>query len=418
MVSTIYITNVEVWEYGFSKAVWILCSRNTPDRLLFDIYILKVLLLNVIVIDRKLNSLKDVVYKMTISEFYKIIFPNQKDINQKYGLKHDQLSIDEKYLIRISEYLKNIENEKEREKHFKDIISKPNIENGKVYEFLVYSWLQKKKINFEEQVSISSDECLKKNDYDADGKFDGIVFDVKKFGISFPLYDTFRAKLQEKIPDYFITIGGSKNLDTKTIEKELISKTSQWVERLLSEESKLYKDYMLRDAGLGIEIRAHNKKNSGGIYTSFSELDITQWAEENELYFFRHASQFCCNTPYMIICPFLPRDFPFGSKDETLIYYAFRYLCRRMFMNVIKRKDRLLRDACDGHAKDYVTLETAARKLSAVMFLDISEEWEYSNCRCWIYKNPNADLPIPNYIMHSKFELLGAHIDDFKYDNY
>ena len=74
MVSTIYITNVEVWEYGFSKAVWILCSRNTPDRLLFDIYILKVLLLNVIVIDRKLNSLKDVVYKMTISEFYKIIF--------------------------------------------------------------------------------------------------------------------------------------------------------------------------------------------------------------------------------------------------------------------------------------------------------------------------------------------------------
>lgn len=56
--------------------------------------------------------------------------------------------------------------------------------------------------------------------------------------------------------------------------------------------------------------------------------------------------------------------------------------------------------------------------LSAVVFLDISEEWEYSNCRYWVYKNPNADNPIPNYIVNRNFRLLGAYIDDFEHDNY
>lgn len=354
---------------------------------------------------------------MTVAEFCKMVFLNQEKIIKKYEMKQDIIFIDEKYLVRILKYLKSIENEKEREKHFKDIISKPNMDNGKVYEFLVYAWLEKNYLDFEEQVLIPADECLKKDDYYADGDFDGIVFDVKKFGISFPLYDSFRNKLQEMIPDYFITVGGSRNLDTKVIEKELISKVPNWTERLLSEESKLSEDYMVRDPKYGIEIRAHSKKHSVGMFTCFSEIDITQWAEENELYFFRHASQFCCNRPYMIICPFLSQDFSFGAADKTSVLYAFRFLCRRMFMNIIKKKDRLL-NSCDGHAKDYITLETASRKLSAVMFLDVSEEWEYSNCRCWVYKNPNADFPIPNYIMHSRFHVLGAYIDDFKYDNY
>lgn len=356
---------------------------------------------------------------MTVSEFCKIVFQNHEDIVKKYKLNQSRLLIEEKYLVRISEYLKTIKNKSECEKYFKDIISKPNMDNGKIYELLVYAWLKTNFYSFEKQVLIPTDECLKKHDYYADGKFEGIVFDVKKFGICFPLYDNFRNKLQKEIPDYFITVGGNKNLDTKIIERELISKVPDWANRLLSEESKMLgKDYMISDSTYGIEIRAHSRKNSGGIFTCISETNITQWAEENELYFFRHASQFCCTKPYMIICPFLPQDFPFGNGDITSTYYAFRFLCRRMFMNVIKKKDILLQAACDGHAKDHITLQDAARKLSAVIFLDISEEWDYSNCRCWIYINPNADFPIPNYIINSKFNLLGACIDDFKYDNY
>lgn len=239
---------------------------------------------------------------------------------------------------------------------------------------------------------------------------------MKKFGIGFPLYETFKNKLQDEFPDHFITIGGRKNLDSKTMEKDLISKVPYWRDKLLKTKQTPFGDYMLEVPEYGITIRAHNKKHSNGIYTSISEVDVTQWAEENELYFFRHASQFCINKPYMIICPFVPKDFHFSS-DNTYMYYAFRYLCRRMFMNLTKKGDRLLRDVCDGHAKDYVTLETAARKLSAVMFLDISEEWDYP-CRCWIYKNPNADFPIWNYVIPGRFQSLGAYIDDFQYDNY
>lgn len=352
----------------------------------------------------------------SISEFCEMVFDSQDKI-EKYN-NQSEILINEKYLSRIAEYLRDIENEAEREKQFKDIISKPNMDNGKVYEFLVYAWLKKNHFRFEEQVFIKADYCLKKNDYFADGCFDGIIFDVKKFGIGFPLYDSFKRKLQAEIPDYYITVGGTKNLDTKTIEKEFLSKISYWKEKLLSEKSKLYCDYMVREPKYGIEIRAHNKNNSDGIVSSISEIDITQWAEENELYFFRHASQFCINKPYMIICPFVPDDFHFGSRDNTTVYYSFRYLCRRMFMNLTKKKEQLLRATCDGHAKDHITLDVAARKLSAVIFLDISEEWEYTNCRCWVYKNPNADYPIPNYIMNTKFRLLGAYIDDFQHDNY
>lgn len=345
-----------------------------------------------------------------------MVFLNQEKLENP-ETAGDMVYIDKVYLERTAEYLKCIDDIDIRKKNFKDIISKPNLENGKLYEFLVYAWLKKEQFNFQEQVLIKSDNCLKKNDYYADGIFNGIIFDVKKFGIGFPLYDTFREKLQREISDYCITVDGSLNLDSKTIERELISKVPYWKEKLFSDDSKLFDDYIIKDSKLGIEIRANNKKNSGGTITSIREIDITQWAQKNELYFFRHASQFCCNQPYLIICPFLPKDFHFSTEGKDA-YYAFRYLCRRMFCNLTKRKDILLRDTCDGHAKDYITVQTAAKKLSAVIFLDISGEWDYNNYRCWIYKNPNADFPIPNYVMHSKFKLLGAYIDEFEYDNY
>ena len=351
---------------------------------------------------------------MTDLEFYKAVFPNC-DSDEGINVKNCELNIERKFLERVSEYLINISDEKIRKNYFKDIIAKPNMDNGKLFELLVYAWLKNNNIYFQKQILIKCDDCLKKNDYYADGTFEGIVFDIKKFGIGYPLYDIFREKLQKEIAYYYITVEGSKNLSAKTIETELMSKVLYWKERLFSAESKLFDDYVTKDFDLGIEIRAHNIQKSEGIITSYSEMDVTRWAQENELYFFRHASQFCINKPYMIICPFLSQDFPFSSNRKDA-YYAFRYLCRRMFMNLTK-KSTFLRNI-DGHAKDHITIQTAAQKLSAIMFLDISEEWDYKNFRCWIYKNPNADFPIPNYIINSKFKPLGAYLDDFKYDNY
>ena len=318
---------------------------------------------------------------MTISEFYKLIFENQEGTNNEYEKNQDKMLIEETFLHQIVGYLKGIKNVEEQKKNFVDIVKKPSMDNGKVYEFLVYAWLRKNGFKIEEQVYIKQEECLKKNDYYADGCFEDIIFDVKKFGIGFPSYEIFKNKLQEEFPDHFITIGGRKNLDSTTMGIEFISKVPKWKNKLLETRPTPLGDYMLEVPEYGITIRAHNKKHSNGIYTSISEVDVTQWAEENELYFFRHASQFCIHKPYMIICPFVPKDFHFSS-DDTYMYYAFRYLCRRMFMNLTKKENLLLRNY-DGHAKDQITLGAAARKLSAVMFLDISDEWEYP-CRCWV----------------------------------
>lgn len=116
---------------------------------------------------------------MAISEFYKMVFDNQGDTNNEYEKKQDEMQIEENYLFRIAEYLKGIRDVEDREKHFIEIVKKANMDNGKVYEFLVYAWLRKKCFKIEEQVLIKQEECLKKNDYYADGSFEDIIFDVK-----------------------------------------------------------------------------------------------------------------------------------------------------------------------------------------------------------------------------------------------
>lgn len=99
---------------------------------------------------------------MTISEFYKMVFNNQEDTNNEYETKQDKMLIEEKYLHRIAEYLKGIKNVEERKKHFVDIAKKANMDNGKVYEFLVYAWLREVCFKIEEQVYIKQEDCLKK----------------------------------------------------------------------------------------------------------------------------------------------------------------------------------------------------------------------------------------------------------------
>lgn len=351
---------------------------------------------------------------MTVSEAYQKIFPNQEN---PYKDKEKEILIEEEHLCCINEYLCSIKDIKERKKCFEEIFAKPTMENGKTYEYLVYAWLRKKGFKFKTQVPIAVEKCLKANEYLADGELEGIIFDVKKFGISFPIYTQFEKKLQDEVADYIIRVEGNKYLDTKVIEKELISKSRDWIKQLfLQKPEGLYQDYRLLIPKYNIEIRAYNKKRESAI-CSISEIDATQWAKENEFYFFRHGSQFCIDRPYMIICPFLPQDFPFWGKDDGLVYHAFRYLCRRIFMNQVSKRGKFLKDF-DGKAKKDISLEVAMRKLSAIMFLNISEKRDGLNGCCWFYQNPNADFPVPDYFVRGELQTLGAYIDNFEYDNY
>lgn len=115
---------------------------------------------------------------MTALEFYRAVFPSC-DVCEDIKENDYELNIEQKYLERISEYLASIDDPQKRMPYFKDIIAKPNTENGKLFELLVYAWLKKKYFSFQEQILIKSDDCLKKNDYYADGTFSGIVFDIK-----------------------------------------------------------------------------------------------------------------------------------------------------------------------------------------------------------------------------------------------
>ena len=61
------------------------------------------------------------------------------------------------------------------------------IENGKVYEALVYAWLERNEIPYMPQHYVAREDCFKTSfqGYDADGilKESNIVFDVKQFGL-------------------------------------------------------------------------------------------------------------------------------------------------------------------------------------------------------------------------------------------
>lgn len=301
-----------------------------------------------------------------------------------------------------------------------DILKKPSPLNGKIYEALVYSWLESHYIRFKPQVKVLSQDCLKVHDYEADGIIDNnIYFDIKQFGITLPHLDTLRNKIQKQVPDdYFVTVGGTKNISTRVLKDDYLSRLPEVVNEIMDDKNKIHHDYIFRDIKNGIEIRLHNR-NDNCIFTSISEFDQYEWAENNQFYFMYHASQFCVNNPYIIICPFDRNCCPlFANEEDTKdVYYMLRPLCRRMFMNLINYKDR---DVCefDDNAKEGIKISTAARKVSAIVFLDVTKEYAHSEVRTWAFLNPNADNKILGYQVHQLFHLNRVFVEDFRYDNY
>lgn len=335
------------------------------------------------------------------------------------------------------------------EKRIYDIIKEPSLENGIVYETLVYDWLYKHYIPFELQPHIEQDDCFKTslNGYDADGKIENVIFDVKTFSFGMPRYQELSSKLNSLIKEkykekvtkgisdknlaseicygnYYITVSGNANLSSDMFEKKYLGKEKEVFNSLFDEKNKIFTDYLLKDSEFYIEIRAHyrefikpnedDEKKKYNFYYSLSEFDSTEWAMNNQYQLLRHGSQFCRTFPYMIICPYdnYKCNKLFGDNDK---YLTFRYLCRRMFMYHTKIENRCLQDF-DGKAQNKVSVATAAKKLSAVLFLDVSQKKEKSEG--YLYVNPNADNLLRRYFYDLNFRSNGICIDDFKYDNY
>lgn len=303
-----------------------------------------------------------------------------------------------------------------------NILQKPDVENGKVYEALVYAWLENQGILYNPQFHIAQEDCLKASDkgYDADGIIieNNIIFDVKQFGLTLPHIETLRRKLQSMIPeDYYLTIEGGRNISVKDLQINFLEKINDIAQCIMNEKNKNHTDYLYREDKFGLEFRAWSRRENS-VFTSISEFDRYEWAANNEFYFMHHASQFCINSPYILFCPYDKQLAPiFSNEDRSFTFLAFRALCRRVFMNLIKMDERKI-NSFDGKARNDISVATATKKISAIVFIDVSDEFDYLHCRTFVFQNPNADYKIPRYQIDKLFRYAGAIIEDFRFDNY
>lgn len=339
---------------------------------------------------------------------------NDKKVNLDNDVNLNEYQV--KSIISVIKHFIDTVNINFAKKFFIDIFKNPNIkENGKIYETLLYGWLIEHKIGFEPQPKILSKDCFKEKDYLADGKISNVVFDVKSFGIGFPHIDTFKNKLQNEFKNYIITISGSKNMSDKDLEKYLFNNFDNIVCELHDDKNKIHNDYIYTIKELNLKIRANSKER--GFATSISEFNSYEWAQENQFFFLKHASQFCKNSPYMIFCPFDSAINSTFSQNKESINTMLRALCRRIFMNLKNMNDKKLYEY-DGKSIKDVTVSTASKKLSAIIFLDVTKKHTYEDCRTWVYTNPNADNKLYIHQINTWFRFNGAFIDDFQYDNY
>ena len=87
-----------------------------------------------------------------------------------------------------------------------------------------------------------------------------------------------------------------------------------------------------------------------------------------------------------------------------------------MFVQHPRLSERRLSEF-DGKADPKVTVAMASRKLSGVMFIDVSEKNENKE-ENFLFLNPNADNPLPGFLINSQFRACNVIIEDFEYDNY
>lgn len=352
---------------------------------------------------------------MQIHELYEAIekecqdFPSIKYENCTIKLPDEQIHGIKKCLIRLfnegnTTYVKNI---------FNDIAHNPTSRNGKIYEVLVYNWLQDNCIRFDLQPKIFKEDCFKQNDYDADGKIGNTIFDVKAFGISIPSIKRLENELQKLLnsKDLLITVSGLYHISNKDVE-EMLKAKEDIVNELLSEKHQNHEHYIWKMEN-GIELRVQPNQP---LISHVGSFHSEEWAYNNEMYFFYHGSQFVINKPYMIFCPFDSTLLPFFNDDEGA-FWTFRFLSRRIFMSTSRFSNRMLHEF-DRKAVPNISLEAVAKKISAIIFMDVTHEWNYNNCRTWVYVNPNADNKIKNYEIDQWFRQAGACVEDFWYDNY
>ena len=379
---------------------------------------------------------------MNGEDFLKRLCESSEEIKITEKERMANINLSDTRVDRLIKTIKQLGEPKDKEEYIRAILREPTNDNGLVYELLAYNWLLEHNIQFDMHPILEKEECLKEKAeyYKADGRIENIFFDIKSFSFGLPRYTELLNKLNEIISkrhdekisdfivqrpvgeiertdiktnqeqktlgDYLITVSGKADLSSDVFKKVLRDGSEQ-ILKLLFATPPINNDYFYEIDS--IEIRAHyNRKRRAITVSTFND---DEWAFNNQYQLLKHGSQFCRIKPFIIICAY---D---NYKCNRMMYSstAFKTLCRRMFMLHTKIENRKLFEF-DGKSDKKVSVAMAAKKLSGVFFMDVSDEADIFGDMLFV--NPNADNPLFAYQVNSFFRYNGVVIEDYRFDNY
>lgn len=249
-------------------------------------------------------------------------------------------------------------------------------------------------------------------------------------------------EVKNKKWNYTITVNGSYNMAMEKLTeyiKSVADIAKDLVDRAWKERMSKWEDIstwnnnnpivmyglgffqkQLKDLGLTCTLESGISTTMRGMcHTGIYEFSPYKWAMNNKFYFLGDASQFVKNQPYLIICVLDKSDNIF-LQDTNQYNVYFRPLCRRIFVELNRITDQDIQTVFDGKAKPTYPVSEAVKKITGIIFLEITGLVDVKNGKSpmWIYLNPNADNPLLKYQIDQLHILMPEIIEDYKYDNY
>lgn len=293
---------------------------------------------------------------------------------------------------------------------------------GFYYEILTYSWLLNNNIKFTPEVQTTIGDTLSINNPTLDGLFKNsrVYFDIKTFEIPANLFIRIKKMLSEKFPKHNIMVGGSKDISYKDVENKIITNINNIIDNLKNQEQHDNNFMCYRDKTLDIDIELKLLEETGTIQSMISSFDPYTWAEKNEIFFLKNASQYTINRPFILLCPYRHGDLI--QLDVKTVYTAFRSISRRAFCKLYKQvifpssyTEIVYKNGKIDSAK--YTINEISTYLSGIIFIDISDICMKKNV--FIFINPNAKNSLIYFPINTIFGYdLSCEFDNFINDNY
>ena len=312
--------------------------------------------------------------------------------------------------------LENNENKKWAGKSLKKLLSVKNAE-GTFHELLAYAWFTNNAALYKQDVKTVKGQTLSKSTPTLDGRFDfgskRTYFDIKTFNIPNNILEQLIYKLSNEpaLSQYMFMIEGKRDCSYKLLEKKILNLYEDIKNDIISRSISEQQDFYYHIENTPITIKVIRKRE--GVHMSTCTFSPYRWAEENELFFIKNASQFTNNNPFLLICVC-------GAYSLSSPEIQLRSIARRAFIRLPKIKVNEVSAFLDGKVHNKYTkgkLKIIMRRLSGILFIEYKGT-DINEMKGYLYINPNAKSPIKNYQSLLGFNQNLKVVDNFKNDNY